>query len=225
MKPVSTFVKYLGLITLLLGPVLFLVFFAKGQHKFKTLPYFGPKELNYLPNGTADTIYHILPAFEFTNQFGEQFRSETLDGKILIADFFFSTCPTICPNMTNNMASLQLKLKDRHFRDVHMLSFTVNPEEDTPKVLLNYAEKHEANLDRWTFLTGNKDQIYELGVKGFLLPAQEDALAPGGFLHSEYFVLVDANRHLRGFYDGTDVNEMTRLLNDVRMLIKVSKDK
>jgi len=225
MKPASTFVKFLGLGTLLLGPVLFLFFFAKGQHKFKDLPYLGPKELNYNADGNADTIFHVIPPFQFVNQNGENVHSKSFEGKILIVDFFFSTCPTICIKMTKNMASLQLKLKDDHFQNVHLLSFTVNPEQDTPEVLLKYAEKNEADLNRWTFLTGPKEQLYELGVKGYQLPAQEDALAPGGFLHSEYFVLVDENSHIRGYYNGTDVNEMTRLLNDVKMLIKVSKEK
>jgi protein SCO1 len=225
MKPASTFLKFLGLGTLLLGPVFFLFFFAKGQHKFKDLPYLGPKEVNYNADGTADTVYHVIPDFKFTNQNGELTDSESLAGKILIVDYFFSTCPTICIKMTKNMASLQLKLKDEHFQNVHLLSFTVNPEFDTPEVLLKYAEKNEADLNRWTFLTGQKEQLYELGVNGYRLPAQEDALAPGGFLHSEYFVLVDQTKHIRGYYDGTDVNEMTRLLNDVKMLIKISKDK
>jgi protein SCO1 len=225
MKPASTFVKYLGLITLLVGPVLFMVFFAKGDHKFIDLPYYGPKEPIFNEDGSVDTLFHKIHAFELTNQFGNTVSEKDFEGKILVIDFFFSTCPTICPKMTQNMASLQLKMNDKHFEKVHLLSYTVNPEYDTPEVLLKYAEKHEADPKKWTFLTGDQEHIYDLGVNSYLLPAQEDALAPGGFLHSEYIVLVDPNENLRGFYDGTDVNEMTRLLNDVKMLIKLFKEK
>jgi protein SCO1/2 len=158
------------------------------------------------------------------NQFGDTVTEEDFAGNIVIADFFFSTCPTICPKMSTHMAGLQLELSDQHFENVRFLSYTVNPEGDTPEVLLRYAEKHEADFDRWTFLTGDKEQIYTLGVKGYLLPAQEDALAPGGFLHSEKFVLLDENRHIRGYYDGTLLEEMRRLEKDVKMLVKEMND-
>lgn len=224
MKPVSTPLKVIALLFLLLGPVLVFYLISKGDHKFMELPYYGPKEPVYNSDGTVDTLYHEIPSFTFTNQFGETVTDADFEDQILIVDFFFSTCPTICPKMSNHMSGLQLQLKEAHFDDVHLLSHTVNPEFDTPEVLKEYGDKHEADFDRWTFVTGDKAAIYEQGVKGYMLPAQEDALAPGGFLHSEQFVLVDKDRHIRGYYDGTELAEMRRLMKDVKMLIKISKD-
>lgn len=224
MKPVSAPIKIAALFILLLGPAITFFIISKGDHQFQGLPYYGPKEVNYLDDGSADTTYHQVPDFSFINQFGETVTEEQFEGDMLIVDFFFTTCPTICPKMTSNMSGLQLQLKENHFRNVKLLSHTVNPEGDTPEVLLRYGEDHEADFDKWTFLTGDKDAIYRQGVKGYLLPAQEDALAPGGFLHSEQFVLVDENRHIRGYYDGTDLAEMRRLIKDVKMLVKLSNE-
>jgi len=224
MKPVSRPVKYIALFTLLLGPVIAFYVVSRGQHEFMEPPYYGAHEVQYLDDGKTDTIYHRIPDFELINQFGETVTQDDFEGKILIVDFFFSTCPTICPVMTKNMMGLQLQLKEEHFSNVKLLSHTVNPDYDTPEVLLKYGEKHDADFNRWTFLTGEKAAIYELGVLGYMLPAQEDALAPGGFLHSEQFVLVDANRHIRGYYDGTQLAETRRLIKDVKMLIKMMKD-
>lgn len=225
MKPVSTPLKVVALLFLLLGPVIAFYTISKGDHQFVELPYYGPREWNYNADGTADTIYHQVPDFAFVNQFGDTVTEEDFEGDILIVDFFFSTCPTICPVMSNHMSGLQLQLQENHFKNVKLLSHTVNPEFDTPKVLLDYGEKHEANFEKWTFVTGEKEAIYRQGVKGYLLPAQEDALAPGGFLHSEQFVLVDKERHIRGYYDGTDLAEMRRLVKDVKMLLKEYNEK
>lgn len=224
MKPVSRPVKYLALFALLLGPVIAFYIVSRGEHEFYALPYYGPKEVQYLDGGKADTLYHSIPDFKLINQFGDTVTQADFEGKIRIVDFFFSTCPTICPVMTKNMAALQLELDEDHFRDVKMISHTVNPEFDTPEVLFKYGEQHDANFDLWTFLTGNKEEIYELGVLGYMLPAQEDALAPGGFLHSEQFVLVDAKGHIRGYYDGTKLAETRRMMKDVKMLIKNIRD-
>lgn len=224
MKPISTPLKYIALVFLLLGPFIAFYLISKGDHQFVTLPYYGPKELDYNEDGSVDTIYHKVPDFEFVNQFGETVTEADFEDNILIVDFFFTTCPTICPKMTNHMAGLQLELNDKHFDDVRFLSHTVNPEHDTPKVLLMYGEKHDADFDRWTFLTGEKEEIYEQGVKGYMLPAQEDALAPGGFLHSEQFVLVDKNQNIRGYYDGTEPEEVRNLIKDLKMLIKETNE-
>ncbi len=225
MKPVSTPLKIAVLLFLLLGPVIAFYTISRGEHQFTKLPYYGPREWDYNSDGTADTIYHKVPDFAFINQFGDTVTQDDYQGDILIVDFFFSTCPTICPVMATNMAGLQFQLQENHFKNVKLLSHTVNPEFDTPSVLLQYGEKNEADFDKWTFVTGQKEDIYHQGVRGYLLPAQEDALAPGGFLHSEKFVLVDKERHIRGFFDGTDQVEMRRLMKDVKMLLKEYNEK
>lgn len=224
MKPVSTPLKVVALLVLLFGPIGTFYLISTGDHSFKTLPYYGHKEWSYLPDGTADTVYHQVPDFTFVNQFGDTVTEKDYEGDMMVVDFFFSTCPTICPVMSNHMAALQFELDEEHFSNVKLLSHTVNPEHDTPEVLLEYGEDHDADFEKWTFLTGEKQAIYEQGVNGYMLPAQEDALAPGGFLHSEQFVLVDENRHIRGYYDGTELAEIRRLIKDIKMLIKESNE-
>src|SRR5690606_13580483 len=122
-----------------------------------------------------------------------------------------TTCPTICPKMASQMLHLQNKLSDH--TDVMLVSHTVNPGFDTPEVLSDYAKKVHADTSRWMFLTGDRDHIYELGIRGYLLPVKEDVLEPGGFLHSGQFMLVDREGHIRGAFDGTSLKEVNELLD------------
>lgn len=218
MKPVTERKKFLILLLLLIGPGLILIYLSKGDNAFKILPYYGEK----YAESPRDTVYHTVPDFSFIDQFGNTVTMDDFEGKILVVDFFFTTCPTICPIMTKQMTRLQWMLEDPAYNDVHLLSHTVNPENDTPEVLREYGESQGADFERWTFLTGQKDKIYEQGFEGYLLSTQEDAGAPGGFLHSSYFVLVDKNRHIRGFYDGTSTKEVDDLFTDIKMLKKES---
>lgn len=216
MKPAGKPLKYLGLAVILLLPVFFFFLLNRGNHYFTVLPHYGIK----IPMGNGDTTFHEIPYWQFQNQEGEWMDQKNYDGKIYVANFIFTTCPTICPKMTTQMSLMQYKLDDPAFDEVKFVSYTVNPETDTPEVLKAYGLKNEANFDRWSFFTGEKQLIYELGVKGYLVSAQEDVLAPGGFLHSEKFILIDWNRNIRGFYDGTDVNEVSRLVDDIKILLK-----
>jgi protein SCO1/2 len=214
--------KYLLLFALLLGPGLILIFLSKSDHSFKTLPYFGNKEVINAVVGTdvPDTLYHSVPDFSFTNQFGENTTMEDFEGDIMVVDFFFTTCPTICPIMTKQMARLQWMLEDAAYDDVSFLSHTVNPNNDTPEILLAYGQEEGADFEKWTFVTGDQEEIFEQGFQGYLLSTQEDSGAPGGFLHSSMFVLVDRDRHIRGFYDGTSSKEVDDLVTDIKMLKK-----
>lgn len=217
--------QYILLLALFISPGLILLLLSKADHHFATLPFYGEREPIYTVSGepATDTLYHTVPPFEFTNQDGKPFSSADVDGKIKVVDYFFTTCPTICPVMTKQMERLQWLIDDPAYNDVVLLSHTVNPEYDTPEVLRAYAEKNNANLEKWVFLTGDRNALYKQGVKGYLIPAQEDALAPGGFLHSEQFVLVDKQNHIRGYYDGTRSEEIDRLLTDIKMLLKEEK--
>jgi len=213
--------KYLLLFTLLLVPGLVLIFLSKSEHSFVTLPYYGPKQVSEKAGAEVpDTLYHQVPDFEFTNQYGETVTMSNFEGDILVVDFFFTTCPTICPIMTKQMARLQWMLEDPAYDDVSFLSHTVNPSHDTPEVLLEYAKEEGADLERWTFVTGDQEEIYTQGVKGYLISSQEDDGAPGGFLHSSMFVLLDRDRHIRGYYDGTSSKEVDDLVTDIKMLKK-----
>ena len=216
MKKMPKSGKYLILLLLLVGPGLFLIFLSKGTHVFQTLPYYGFRDVD----AAGDTIYHTVPDFDFINQSGEEVTFDDFEGKIVVADFFFTTCPTICPIMTTQMARLQWILDDPAFKDVRFLSHTVNPKHDTPEVLMEYAKANQADLSRWTFVTGDQEEIFDQGFNGYMLSTQEDSGAPGGFLHSSNFILVDRDRHIRGIYDGTSSKEVDDLAADIKMLLK-----
>ncbi len=185
----------------------------------RTLPYFGLRDaVTKTVDGkqVTDTVYHTIPDFAFTNQDGQTITQEDYKGKIYITDFFFTTCPTICPKMTTQLTRVEELTRDMD--NVMILSHTVDPEKDTVEALKEYAERIGANTKRWNFVTGNKEALYTQGVKGYLISAREDVLAPGGFLHSEMFVLVDQQRHIRGFYDGTSTEQVDQLMEDLKVL-------
>lgn len=216
MTQTNRFKKAGTLIAILLLPSLFYLFLYTGANNYRTLPIFGPKEVD--PKNPSDTLYHSIPDFELTNQNGEQFSSEELDGKIYVADFFFVSCPTICPKMTTHMLELQKHFYD--LKDFHLVSFTVNPEHDSVEVLKEYAQNIRAMDTVWDFLTGPKDLIYDLGYKGFMVNAMEDEAAPGGFLHSQWLVLVDKKGRIRGYFDGTSTTETNNLMDAIEILFK-----
>jgi protein SCO1/2 len=213
------YLKHAGLSLFLLGPAFLLWFFSKANHNFKPLPIYGPKyEIT-----AGDTAYHSVPEFRFTNQNGERFGSRELEGKLYVLNFIFTTCPSICPKMSGQMSRLQLKLHNSAFNDIHFVSITVDPENDTPSVLLDYADNRSFDLTRWNFLTGLKKDIYSLGVDGFFLAAREDVMAEGGFLHSEKIALVDWEGKIRGYCDGTSTDEVNDLADEVKVLMREHK--
>jgi protein SCO1 len=155
----------------------------------------------------------VVPPFQLTNQNGQSFASQQLSGKIWIADFIYSTCPGPCPMISTRMGELQ---KPLHETDVKLVSFSVDPQHDTPAVLRNYAAKLQAEPGRWEFLTGDKATIYRLSRDGFKLAANEGEA--GQPIHSTRMVLVDRRGVIRGYYDATDADAVTRLLADVAHL-------
>jgi protein SCO1/2 len=155
----------------------------------------------------------VVPSFQFIDQNGESFGSQQLLGKIWIADFVYSTCPGPCPMISSRMGELQKPLRDT---DVKLVSFSVDPQHDTPAVLRDYAAKLNAQPGRWYFLTGDKDTIYRLSREGFKLAASAGEAA--GPIHSTRMALVDRSGVIRGYYDATDADAVTRLLADVTHL-------
>jgi protein SCO1/2 len=212
MQPASKKTKIVLLTTILLLPSLFYLIMATGKHNFTKLAIYGPKEAVLNDSGKSDTIYHTIPHFEFINQDNMKVSSDDLLGNIYVADFFFATCPTICPKMTTNMAYIQNKFKDKE--DLKFISMTVNPENDTPELLREYADKVHADTKSWSFLTGDKDKIYDVAFKGFFVSTMKDSIAPGGFLHSKMLILVDRKGRVRGYFDGTIYSEMKKDLTD-----------
>jgi len=216
----KTLKKAAILIAILLVPSLLYLLLSTGTNNFKPLPYMGPKKVVEVEKDgrlVVDTIYHTIPPFEFIDQNGQLFSSKALEDKIYVANFFFATCPTICPKMSTNMLQVQDRFQDRD--DFRLLSFTVNPEHDTPEVLKEYAEKVHATDGVWTFLTGNKDSIYSVGFNGYFVSAQKDSIAPGGFLHSSNLMLIDGEGRLRGVFDGTSVSETNDLFDAIDILL------
>jgi len=169
----------------------------------------------------VDTIYNTIPPFSFVNQNSDTVTEKIIDGKIYITDFFFTTCPTICPVMKRQMLKVYEKFKGN--KDVMILSHTIDPEHDTPQVLNTFAKDLGVTGNQWQFLTGPKEKIYEIGLKSYMVVAKEDKSAEGGFLHSGAFVLVDKDKHVRGIYDGTTEEGTKRIIADIQTLLDESK--
>jgi protein SCO1 len=161
--------------------------------------------------------YGTVPAFELVNQNGQRFGSAQLAGKIWIADFIYTTCPGPCPMISSRMSELQKPLEKS---DVHLVSFSVDPEKDTPQVLRGYAEKLQADHARWDFLTGPKSAIYKLSHDGFKLAASDGGDEQGIPVHSTRMVLVDRHGQIRGYYDATEPDAVTKVLADTNHLLR-----
>ena len=174
----------------------------------------------FRPDGSgkaqADALptYFDAPAFSLTDQAGRPFKGEDLRGKVWVADFIFTTCPGACPKMTMRMAGLQQAVPDR---DVHFVSFTVDPERDTPEVLTQYARNYEADFARWHFLTGDKAAVFEAAAGMKVTAAPAGSFGPE-IVHAEKFLLVDGAGKVRGIYDSNDEQEMKKLTADAAAL-------
>lgn len=177
------------------------------------LPVYGER---YYDEETKDTVYHKIPDFELINQDGKKVTQDDVKGKIYVADFFFTSCQTICPKMTSQLKRVAKKIEN--YDDVLILSHTVDPENDSAATLKTYAETNGIDTKKWWFLTGDEFFIHEHGGEGYLLNVKKDSTAQGGFLHSEMFVLVDKDLHIRGIYDGTNTADVDRLMNDIDKL-------
>jgi len=160
--------------------------------------------------------YHSISNFSLTNQNGELINQEFYQNKIDIADFFFTTCPDICPKMTENMGYLQNELKNQ--TDVLLVSFSVTPNIDSVSVLRAYADLKGVDDSKWNLFTGSKKDIYELARKSFLVAKNDGDGGKYDMIHTENFVLIDKENRIRGFYDGTNEVEMNKLLKDVKIL-------
>lgn len=203
--------KILVPFVVILFPVVFWLLLTRGHNEFKKLPHVGPFEIN----AQGDTVYHTIPAFKFTDQEGKTFSSKDLEGKIYVANFFFATCKTVCPAMNEQVQRVQEACKD--FEDFEIISFTVDPENDTVAALANYAQMMKADNSKWKFLTGNKDSIYDLARNGFLVSAAIGSA--GDFFHSQDLILIDKDRRMRGIYDGVEANEVDTLIDEIKVLL------
>ncbi|MFZ1808427.1 MAG: SCO family protein [Cyclobacteriaceae bacterium] len=184
------------------------------------LPYYDEATFTpkwYDSEGLLPKGFHQIPEFSLTNQLGDSITEKSLDGKITVVDFFFTSCPGICPKMTDNMTLVQEAfLNNDH---IMILSHSVTPNYDSVSVLKDYAVSKKIVDGKWHLLTGDREEIYSLGRNEYF--AEEDlgmAKGPGDFLHTENFILVDANRHIRGIYNGLNATAINQLIADIKTL-------
>lgn len=220
----NTFAKKAVLAALLVLPFLiyFVFVYSSEENFFQTLDYVGPERLAL--NG--DTLPYQLPPFEYRNQYDTLLSQAELEGQIYVASFFFTSCPTVCPAMNYHLKKVQDRFAG--YENFKLVSFSVDPTYDTPEVLNRYAEKIGAIEGRWHFLTGEKEALYKT-AQAYFLSAMEDSTAPGGYLHSEQVVLVDwagsprsrrdEQGNLKAVYQGTSLEEINKLIEDIKVLI------
>jgi len=175
------------------------------------LPIYGEKKVQ-----DKDTVYHTIKDFKLTNQYGETVSKETVKNKIYVANFFFATCQSICPEMSTNLTTVQKAFEKDD--SLLILSHSVNPMHDTVAVLMSYATTYGAVKNKWHLLTGDKKEIYALAKTSYLVNALEDDGSAEGFLHSELFLLIDSKGRIRGMYDGTDKAQVQKLIEDIKLL-------
>jgi len=179
--------------------------------KEKPLPIFG--ERSVVGN---DTVYHTIAHFEFLDQDSALVTNDTFKDKIYVADFFFTSCRTICPIMKTQMKRVYDTLQNKP--DVLILSHTIDPEYDTVALLHDFAERLGVESKKWHFVTGVKDSIYKIAQTSYFATAMEDKTEPDGFIHSGAFLLIDKQGHIRGKYDGTKEDDVNRLIGDIERL-------
>lgn len=202
--------------------VLIFLFACVKQAKVRVLPIIGDRDLEYKTvdgKEIIDTIFPKIPSFQFLNQDSLLITSKSLKGKIWIADFFFTSCGTICPPMTSQMKRLSLMTKDLE-KQIQFLSFTIDPEYDTPSEFKSYIKLHGITEKNWSFFTGDETETYELAHDFFHVGAERSESAIDGFEHNDTFVLVDKEGFVRGLYRGTSTKDVNKLEKDIRKLLK-----
>lgn len=209
--------KFLLFLASLSGVILFL--FYRALTPKKILPIYQPAEVSFeLVDSTLQHVkkYHRIANFRLTNQNGHIVTQQDYKDKIYVADFFFTTCPSICPIMTDNMGYVQSQILDDP--NVKLLSFSVTPEIDSVPQLKKYALEKGVKDEKWNLLTGDKKEIYTLARKSYFVAKEDGDGGPHDMIHTENFVLIDPDKRIRGYYDGTDRAAMQTLLEDMTTL-------
>lgn len=184
------------------------------------LPIYGNRDTaSKVVNGKTviDSVYQTIPAFKFVNQYGDSITNKSLNGYVYVADFFFTTCPSICPIMHRNMLKVYNDYKN--VSDFKIISHTIDPKHDSVAVLKRYADKLGISGNSWWLLQGKKEETYQLGEKDYLVAVKEDNGTPGGYVHQGWFVLIDKQKRIRGYYDGTDEKQVDKLRADIKTLL------
>lgn len=210
--------RFLGIVLLGISAVIVYLFYNALKPQ-KTLPVYQPADFN--PELVDDSVqfvrkYHTIADFSLVNQNGDTITQENYRDKIYVADFFFTTCPTICPVMTENMVTIQNEILEDD--EVLLLSHSVTPVIDSVPQLKKYALEKGVIDKKWNLVTGDKKQIYNLARKSYLAVKSDGDGGPYDMIHTENFILVDKEKRIRGTYDGTNPEEIEKLLNDLNIL-------
>lgn len=208
-----------ALIALLIFVLPFGIWFllSLGKHHYKQLPKLGPYEVR----APGDTLWHSLPPFALLQQDSLPFTHDSLRGWVHVADYFFTRCPGICPRLSTAMQEIQDFLQSSSAK-VRLVSYTIDPENDKPSALREYAARYKADFRRWTFVTGMDTTLYHLAVKGYLIPVSKSSDTTQnelGFVHSDMLILVDPELRIRGFYSGLDSIQVRKLKDDINLLL------
>jgi protein SCO1/2 len=187
------------------------LFFSCVEKKSEPLPILGERNVE-----GNDTVYHTIAGFRFLDQDSAVVTGDTFKDKIYVADFFFTSCRTICPIMKTQMLRVYDSIEND--ADVLLLSHTIDPEYDTVGRLHDFAERLGVKSNKWHFVTGAKDSIYNIAQTSYFATAMQDTSEPDGFIHSGAFLLIDKKKRIRGKYDGTKEDDVNRLLRDIRKL-------
>lgn len=179
------------------------------ENKYEKLPVYTS------PSG-KDNLLTQLSSFNFVNQDGRKLNSNDWNNKILVVDFFFTHCPSICPKMTKSLKQVSDNFKNDTL--IQLVSFTVDPESDSSTQLKKYAARFDINSKHWNFITGDKKDIYKLARNGFAMVATDGDGGPDDFIHSDKIVLTDAKKNIRGYYEGTNADEIKKLITDIKKL-------
>lgn len=210
-----------GLLLIIAVPIfLVILLHIFGKNKYSIPHYFPISTSTKVLNGETifDTVFHKIPNYKLIDQDGKSFNQDQLKGNIYVADFFFTTCGTICPKMTTQLTRVQERFRNEG--KLKLVSITVDPETDSSSVLKEYAKQYKAVSGFWYFLTGDANYIYKLAKVDFMLNAMENnTLDQEDFVHSDKLVLVDADRQIRGFYNGTSPEEVDRLMTEIDILL------
>lgn len=207
------------LVCILLIPLLIFLFLRGfGKNEYDLPIYFQTGVDNpFQECPSTDAGQHYIPEFSFMNQNGESMGRAEMEGKITIVDFFFTSCPSICPIMSKEMERVNDMFRDES--RVQIMSISIDPEYDTPEILKSYADRHNAIPGKWHFLSGPKEETYQLAKCGFVLPTLDGNGVPDDFVHSDKFVLIDEQGRIRGYYSGTDREAVDLLMLETKVLL------
>lgn len=211
------------LVCILLLPILIFMFLKGfGTNEYE-LPIFFEKGVDnpFQECPITDTTQHYIPDFAFTNQEGNTVGKAQMEGKITIVDFFFTSCPSICPDMSREMERVNDMFRDEP--RVQIFSISIDPEYDTPAILKEYADRHYAQVGKWDFLTGDKLETYRLARCGFVIPTLDGNGVPDDFVHSDKFIMVDELGRIRGYYSGTNREDVDLLMLEAKILLHGKK--